>query len=202
MKQYLILTKEKILRFFQSHEIYNLNKSLDYARKDKERYLNKYYAEKALTVIQKNRADDLQKSMLEYSNQLEDTEDKLLKLNCKMSKDMFSIENEILEYNKQYVSRIDKSLRQGEEYTTSQSISFTVEEHGIYCLFHKYNIEDVNNYLKKIYEWQSTNQIIILVYSYLHNERLKLEEDKDSPLIEACNFEKKIKRIKNLKCEG
>ena len=193
MKQYLSLTKDKILQFFQSNEVKNLNKEIINATEDKQKYLEKYYAEKALTIIQKNKANDLQSSILEYSSQLEKAEDKLLQLNCKMSKTMFSIGDQILQHNQQYYDNINDIQS---NFTQTEDISINLyNSKDISNLFLDYTINDVSLFLTKIYGWDYKNQLIPLMYLYLHQERLKREEFDES-------FNNKITKVKNLKCEG
>ena len=193
MKQYLSLTKDKILQFFQSNEVKNLNKEIINAIEDKQKYLEKYYAEKALTIIQKNKANDLQSSILEYSSQLEKAEDKLLQLNCKMSKTMFSIGDQILQYNQQYYDNINDIQS---NFTQTEDISINLyNSKDISNLFLDYTINDVSLFLTKIYGYQYNNEFIPLMYLYLHQERLKTEEFDES-------FNNKITKVKNLKCEG
>ncbi len=129
-------------------------------------------------------------------------ESKYLVLGCKVGKKMLNLEKAILSNNKMYYDYTDKGLRQGEDYSTSLSIALTVNEFGIYPLFHKYSLEDLNNYLLEID--MPKDSLLHLSLLHLHEEKIKAEQ-KDNELVyktnRQTNAQKVAEKIKNHKCE-
>ena len=98
------------------------------------------------------------------------------------NKDILTLEDEILRKNKNEFNMRRELWGQGDEHLGPEEIVNTVNEFGIYPLFHKYAIDNLINYFKKLK--MDENTIVNLSELYLHSQRVsyKNEYDKDKAM--------------------
>ena len=196
--KYLIYT-ERLLNFFGLTRLgfQGNTQSLYDEIKQKEKRISKLNAN---LIAPTERVKALEVSILEYQKQNEDLEDKLLQVNCKMSKSMLSVEKDILRQNKIYYNNMSDNLT---TFTIAQNISIDIHnKENIESLFIDYSIAEIVIYLKTIHTYGYHDSVIPLIYLYLHKQALDKEKDEESIFLNHWTIKQQAEKIKNLKCEG